>query len=81
MPKNTALVNAALESNDITAVKAVLFDLARQQGMSSVADAAGLNRENLYRLFQSDGGMHLDTFLKLTGALGMKLQIVRIAGG
>lgn len=81
MPKNTALINAALESNDIAAVKSVLFDLARQQGMSHVADAAGLNRENLYRLLQNDSGMLLDTFVKLTGALGLKLQIARAPGG
>lgn len=81
MPKSTALINAALESSDIVAVKTILFDMARQQGMSHVADAAGLNRENLYRLLQNDSGMLLDTFLKLTGALGLKLQIARARRG
>jgi hypothetical protein len=35
----------------------------------------------LYRLLQNDSGMLLDTFLKLTGALGLKLNIARSTGG
>lgn len=75
MPKHAARINDALESDDIATVKTVLFDLARARGMSNVAEHAGLNRENLYRLLRGDGGMHLDTFLKLTGALGFKVQV------
>ena len=57
------------------AIMDALADIARSRGMTSLASSAGLNREHLYRILNRKSSPRLDTFLKLTQALGYKLSL------
>jgi probable addiction module antidote protein len=73
-----AYLKASLEDNSdmpevfLNAVETV----AKARGFSSFAKKAGLNRENLYRIFSNDRKPTLDSLTKILDALGFKLTIV-----
>jgi probable addiction module antidote protein len=55
-------------------VARALGTVARAEGMASVARAAGLSRESLYRaLGGADTKPEFDTVMKVLNALGMQL--------
>ena len=56
-------------------IAAVLGDIAKAKGMTSLAKETGLSRENLYRTLSSKGNPELSTFLKVVKALGYHLEI------
>ena len=70
-----AYLEAALEENDAALVAAVLGDIARSKGMSRVAKKAGVGRESLYKTLSGKGNPKLETLLKVTHALGLKLTV------
>jgi probable addiction module antidote protein len=47
--------------------------VARSQGMSAVAEKAGLSRENLYRALGGDAKPEFGTVIKVLHALGIDL--------
>jgi probable addiction module antidote protein len=47
--------------------------IARARGMGKVAKDAGLTREGLYKALNKRGNPSLDTFLRVSKALGVKL--------
>ncbi len=47
--------------------------LARAQGMSGLAETAGVNRQALYKSLSGKGAPSLATLLRVTRALGMEL--------
>ena len=47
--------------------------VARAQGMSAVADSAGVSRENLYRALGGNARPEFETIRKVLGALGVQL--------
>ena len=69
-----AYLEAALQDGDATLVAAALGDIARAQGMSQVARAAGLGRESLYKALSPAGNPELGTILKVVSALGLQLH-------
>lgn len=68
-----AYINAALEDGDPEMVAVAIGDVIRARGASSIAEAAGLNRGNLYRSFAEEGRPELATTLKVLHAMGIKL--------
>ncbi|GAB1353706.1 hypothetical protein MASR1M12_24440 [Erysipelotrichia bacterium] len=60
---------------DACVVARALGDIARETGMSSIAKATGLSRENLYKALSGERNPTLETFLKVLGAAGLRLRI------
>ena len=70
-----AYLEVALEEGDPGVIAAVLGDIARSKGMARVAKKAGLGRESLYKALSKEGNPKLETLLKITHALGLKLTV------
>jgi probable addiction module antidote protein len=70
-----AYLEAALEDGDPAVVTAALGDIARAKGMTSVAEAAGLGRESLYKSLSREGNPELSTVLRVVKALGLRLHV------
>ena len=71
-----AYLEACMEeaNGDATFIAKALGDIARAQGMTQVARAAGLSRESLYKALSGDRAPGFDTILKVVRALGLKLH-------
>ena len=67
-------LNDALESGHAPYIAAVLGDVARSEGMTKLARKTGINRQALYTALSSEGNPTLETLLKVTTALGIKLK-------
>ena len=63
------------EENDPELLTAALGDVARSKGMSELAKAAGLGRQNLYKALSPNGNPEFATVAKVLKALGLKLII------
>ena len=70
----TAYLNFALEGGDLSLILATLGDIARARRMAMVAQETGLGRESLYKSLSADGNPEFATVLKVTRALGFRLQ-------
>jgi probable addiction module antidote protein len=70
-----AYLEVALEDGDPSIIAAVLGDIARSKGMARVAKKAGLGRESLYKALSKSGNPKLETLLKVTHALGLKIKV------
>ena len=71
-------LNAVLEDShdgDETAFLLALRDVAESLQMSKVAENAGVNRENLYRMLSGRGNPRLSSLLGVVSALGLRLRI------
>ena len=69
-------LNAALEDGDPEVFLLALRDVAEAQGgVTEVAEAAKLNRENLYRMLSNRGNPELRSLDALLHALGFRLAI------
>src|SRR3989344_2840639 len=68
-------LSAALEDENPDVFLAAVADIAKAQGMSSLAIAAGLGRESLYKALAPGAKPRYDTVLKLVYALGVKLHV------
>lgn len=69
-----AYLEAALEENDPGLIAAALGDIARAQGMTSIAKKTGLGRESLYKALSAEGNPEFATVLKVIAALGLQLH-------
>ena len=69
----------ALAVGDSKAFVGLLGGMARQRGVSRVAQETGLAREALYRALSSDGNPEFATIVKVTMALGLQLSAARKA--
>lgn len=74
-----AYLEAVFEDGDPALVAHALGEIARAEGMTQVAKAAGLSRESLYKALSAAGNPELATVLKVMKALGLTLS-VRPAG-
>ncbi|MCB9482279.1 MAG: putative addiction module antidote protein [Desulfobacteraceae bacterium] len=48
--------------------------LAKKKGISNIAKQTGLNRESLYKSFSGNGNPRFSTVIKVSKALGIKLN-------
>lgn len=71
-----AYLEACLEEapRDAPFIAKALGDIARAQGMTQVARAAGLSRESLYKALSGERSPDFETILKVMGALGLTLR-------
>lgn len=68
-------LEAAFEDGDPALIRAAFGEVARARGMTALAKEAGVSRETLYKAFAENGNPTLDTLLKVTKALGVRLSI------
>jgi probable addiction module antidote protein len=69
-------LNAALEEDDPAAFLLALKDVADiHGGLGEVAEAAELNRENLYRMLSGKGNPRISSLNAVLHALGLRLCI------
>jgi probable addiction module antidote protein len=71
-----AYVACALEEGDPALIAAALGDIARAQGMTSIAKRTGLGRESLYKTLSREGNPEFATVLKVFNSVGLKLKAV-----
>lgn len=69
------LLADALASGDHHYIAHAIGVVARARGISDVAKATGIKRQALYRAFSRDGNPTLETLVKVTDALGLRLSI------
>ena len=74
-----AYLEAAIEDGDPALISAALGDVARAKGMTDIARAADLGRQNLYKALSKDGKPEFATVLKVVHALGLKMTFTPIA--
>lgn len=72
-----AYLEASIEEADGDAafIAGALGDIARAKGMPQVARDAGLSHEKLHDTFSNARDPGLSIFLRLVGALGLKLRV------
>ena len=68
-----AYLTGAFESEDPALIAKAIGAVARAEGMTGVAEKAGLSRENLYRALGGDSKPEFATVLKVLHALGISL--------
>ena len=66
-------LNIVLADGDPGEVRDALNLVARAQGMSEVAKAAGVTREGLYKTLGENGNPEFATVLRVIGAMGIRL--------
>jgi probable addiction module antidote protein len=66
-------LNIVLADGDPTEVRDALNLVARAQGMSQVAKAAGVTREGLYKTLGENGNPEFATVLRIIAAMGIRL--------
>lgn len=67
-------LDAAFESGDTSRIAEALGDVARARGMTTIAKATGLAREQLYKTLSAEGKPELSTVLKVLAAFGGGLK-------
>jgi len=78
-PEFAALyLEASLEAGDMPAFALALRHVAQAQegGITRVAKASDLNREQLYRTLSEKGKPQLETVTKVLHSLGLRLAVV-----
>lgn len=68
-------LEAAFEDGDPSVIRHAFNAVARARGMTGLAKDSGLSREALYKAFGENGNPTLDTLLKVTKALGVRLAV------
>jgi probable addiction module antidote protein len=72
-----AYLDVALEDGDPELLRLVLGDIARAKGMTGIAKAAGLGRQNLYKALSPDGNPEFATVVGVLKALGLRLSVTQ----
>lgn len=70
-----AYLEAAFEDGDPALIAYALGAIARSEGMTEVAKAAGLTRASLYKALSAEGNPEFATVIKVIRALGFKLTV------
>jgi probable addiction module antidote protein len=70
------MLNGLLHDDDTRAFLSGLRDVAKAHGFASVAGAANVNRENLYRSLRGDKNPRIDTIQSVLKALGYRFAVV-----
>jgi probable addiction module antidote protein len=66
-------LSEALATGDAADIAEAIGTAARAKGMTAIAEAAGLSRENLYRALSSSGRPEFDTIMRVLRALDVQL--------
>jgi probable addiction module antidote protein len=76
-----AYLEAALEesSDDPAYIAQALGNIARSGNVSELARRVGMSREGLYKALSADGNPSFAAIMKITAALGLRLQFQSVA--
>ena len=66
-------ITIVLEDNDPSELAVALGHIAKAQGMTQIAQAAGLTREALYKALRPNAQPRFDTIARVCQALGVRL--------
>jgi probable addiction module antidote protein len=73
-PETIALfISDAFQTGDAAYIAEALGVVARAKGMTDLAEASGVTRENLYRSFSAKGNPTLKTLVAVMTALGVDM--------
>ncbi len=70
-----AYLDVVFEDGDPAEIRRAIGHVARAKGMSALSKDSGISREALYKAFGDNGNPTLDTLLKVTKALGVRLAV------
>ena len=73
--KAAASLDAALRTDDLSRITAILGEIARSKGMRNVAEETGLGRESLYKSLAPSGNPEFATVLKVLRSLNLQLRV------
>ena len=73
-------LNDALAAGDLDRIMGTLGRMARAHRMKRVARETGLGEKSLYKSMRAGASPEFATVLKVTRALGFRLQVAPIAG-
>lgn len=78
----SAYLEACMEEDagDGRLVQAALGDIARARSMSRLASETGLSREGLYKALSGEGNPSFATILKVSKALGLRIEFKPMGG-
>lgn len=81
MDEVAGFLRVAIEDSveDPSAVPHALGIIARSRNMSELARRVGMSRDGLYKALSADGNPTWSTILKVTQALGLRLEIHTVA--
>lgn len=72
----SAYMTDILASGDLALFQSAVNDVVRAQGMSKVAEAAGLTREGAYKALRAGSKPRFATIAAMLDALGLALAVV-----
>ncbi len=75
----SAYLVQSMKSQDPQILMKALAEVAKAQGVNKVAEAAGVNRESLYKTLKGGSKTRYETIQKLMLALGVELTVQPIA--
>ena len=75
----TAALNASLAAGDLEGIMGTLGRMARSHRMRRLARETGLGEKSLYKSMRAGASPEFNTVLKVTRALGFRLQVTPIA--
>lgn len=75
----SAYLAQSLKSQDSQILMKALAEVAKAQGVNKVAEAAGVNRESLYKTLKGGSKTRFETIKKLMLALGVELTVQPVA--
>ena len=75
----SAYLAHSMKSHDPQVLMKALAEVAKAQGVNKVAEAAGVNRESLYKTLKGGSKTRYETVQKLMVALGVELTVQPIA--
>lgn len=71
----SAYLAQSIRSQDPQLLMKALAEVAKAQGVNKVAEAAGVNRESLYKTLKGGSKTRYETVQKLMVALGVELTV------
>ena len=75
----SAYLAQSMKAQDPRVFMKALAEVAKAQGVNKVAEAAGVNRESLYKTLKGGSKTRYETIQKLMLALGVELTVQPIA--
>lgn len=72
-------LSIVMADGDAAEIRSAINAVARARGMASVAKAANVTREGLYRALGDNGNPEFVTVVKVLAALGMRLDVQPLA--
>jgi len=73
--ERAAMIEATAELDDPAALRAVLLEVAKAEGMAEMSRRTGLGEKTLFRSLGKNGNPTLDTLHRVLNAVGLRLDV------